>query len=104
MTAGESCRVGLYQPGASELINKQPGAVRRSLTSPAGIHSCQAGCHQSQGHHYIYIAYIPRIPYNVSLRTQGLRLLAVLLTGGSVLLLVGKVSYYSTLETTHNDK
>jgi len=36
----------------------------------------------SQGHHYIYIAHIPRTPYNVSLRTQGLRLLAVLLIGG----------------------
>jgi two-component system sensor histidine kinase CpxA len=36
----------------------------------------------SRGNHYIYIAHIPRTPYNVSLRTQGLRLLAVLLTGG----------------------
>jgi two-component system sensor histidine kinase CpxA len=36
----------------------------------------------SQGHHYTYVAHMPRSPYSVSLRTQGLRLLAVLLTGG----------------------
>src|SRR5260370_28266279 len=44
----------------------------------------------SQGHHYIYIANIPRTPYNVSLRTQGLRLLAVLLTGGILCYLLAR--------------
>lgn len=35
-----------------------------------------------RGQRYFYVAHIPRTPYQVSLRTQGLRLLAVLLTGG----------------------
>jgi signal transduction histidine kinase len=35
-----------------------------------------------QGHRYVYVARMPRGPFTVSLRTQGLRLLAVLLTGG----------------------
>jgi two-component system sensor histidine kinase CpxA len=59
----------------------------------------------SQGHHYIYIANIPRTPYNVSLRTQGLRLLAVLLTGG--ILCYWLASYLTTpllkLRTTTNE-
>ncbi len=59
----------------------------------------------SQGHHYIYIANIPRTPYNVSLRTQGLRLLAVLLTGG---ILCYWLAWYLTtpllkLRTTTNE-
>lgn len=36
----------------------------------------------AQGKRYTYAANMPRNPYNVSLRTQALRLLAVLLTGG----------------------
>src|SRR6266498_470519 len=36
----------------------------------------------SQGHHYVYVARMPRNLFNVSVRTQGLRLLAALLTGG----------------------
>src|SRR6266508_5378591 len=35
----------------------------------------------SQGHHYVYVARMPRNLFNVSVRTQGLRLLAALLTG-----------------------
>jgi two-component system, OmpR family, sensor histidine kinase CpxA len=72
----------IVPPGASELINK---AARSGETefNFAGRNTLVAKpVATSQGHHYIYIAYIPRIPYNVSLRTQGLRLLAVLLTGG----------------------
>lgn len=36
----------------------------------------------AQGKHYTYVAHMPRNPYNVSYQTLGLRLLAVLLTGG----------------------
>lgn len=35
-----------------------------------------------KGQHYTYVALIPRTPYTLSLRTQGLRLLIVLLVGG----------------------
>jgi len=34
------------------------------------------------GKRYIYVAHIPRTPFQISLQTQGLRLLAVLLIGG----------------------
>lgn len=36
----------------------------------------------AKGQHYTYVAYIPRTPYQMSLQTQGFRLLVVLLTGG----------------------
>jgi signal transduction histidine kinase len=68
--------------GANELVAK---AVRSGETefNFAGRNTLVAKpVTTSQGHRYIYIAHIPRTPYNVSLRTQGLRLLAVLLTGG----------------------
>jgi len=68
--------------GANELVTK---AVKSGDTefNFAGRNTLVAKpVATSQGNHYIYIAHIPRTPYNVSLRTQGLRLLAVLLTGG----------------------
>jgi two-component system, OmpR family, sensor histidine kinase CpxA len=57
-----------------------------------------------QGHHYVYVSRLPRTPFNVSLRAQALRLLAVLLTGG--LLCYGLARYLTTpirklRETTH---
>jgi signal transduction histidine kinase len=57
-----------------------------------------------QGHRYVYVSRIPRTPFNVSLRAQALRLLAVLLTGG--LLYYGLARYLTTpirqlRETTH---
>jgi signal transduction histidine kinase len=57
-----------------------------------------------EGHKYFYISQIPRSQPNISLRTQALRLLAVLLTGG--LLYYGLARYLTTpirqlRETTH---
>ena len=70
------------QPGASELIEKAAQSneiefnfagrntlVARPVVSPSG-------------QRYTYVAHIPRQPYQMSLQTQGLRLLAVLLFGG----------------------
>jgi len=57
-----------------------------------------------EGHHYVYVALIPRMQPSISLGTQALRLLAVLLTGG--LLYYGLARYLTTpirqlRETTH---
>ena len=70
------------QPNAPELIQKADKSneiefnfdgrntlVARPLVSP-------------KGKHYTYVAHIPRQPYQMSLQTQGLRLLVVLLVGG----------------------
>ena len=70
------------QPNAPELIQKADKSneiefnfdgrntlVARPLVSP-------------KGKHYTYVAHIPRQPYQMSLTTQGLRLLVVLLIGG----------------------
>ena len=70
------------QPGATELIQKADQSneiefnfagrntlVARPVVSP-------------KGQHYTYVAHIPRQPYQMSLQTQGLRLLVVLLVGG----------------------
>lgn len=69
-------------PGTSELIQKAEKSneiefdfagrntlVARPLVSP-------------KGQRYTYVSHIPRQPYQLSLQTQGLRLLVVLLTGG----------------------
>src|SRR5258705_2170258 len=69
-------------PGASELAAK---AIKSGDTefNFAGRNTLVAKpVATSRGQHYIYIAHIPRTPYSVSLSTQGLRLLAVLLIGG----------------------
>ncbi|MCU1265614.1 MAG: hypothetical protein JWM21_1932 [Acidobacteria bacterium] len=47
-----------------------------------------------QNHHYVFVSRIARMPLSVSLRTQALRLLAVLLTGG--LFCYGLASYLTT--------
>ena len=47
-----------------------------------------------QGHHYVFVSHIARAPFSVSLQTQALRLLAVLLTGG--LFCYGLASYLTT--------
>lgn len=70
------------QPGTAELIQKADKSneiefnfagrntlVARPLVSP-------------KGRRYTYVAHIPRQPYQMSLQTQGLRLLMVLLIGG----------------------
>jgi two-component system, OmpR family, sensor histidine kinase CpxA len=70
------------QPGAQELIQKADKSneiefnfagrntlVARPVVSP-------------KGQRYTYVAHIPRQPYQMSLQTQGLRLLMVLLIGG----------------------
>jgi signal transduction histidine kinase len=46
------------------------------------------------GHHYVFVSRLTRAPFSVSLRTQALRLLAVLLTGG--LFCYGLASYLTT--------
>lgn len=46
------------------------------------------------GHHYVFVSRIARTPFNISFRTQALRLLAVLLTGG--LFCYGLASYLTT--------
>ena len=55
--------------------------VAQQVTTPAG-------------HSYVYVSRLPRTPLNVSLRTQALRLLVVLLTGG--LLCYGLARYLTT--------
>jgi len=70
------------QPGASELIEKASQsdeiefnfAGRNTLVARPVI--------SPKGQRYTYVAHIPRQPYQMSLQTQGLRLLAVLLIGG----------------------
>lgn len=47
-----------------------------------------------QDHHYVFVSHIVRTPFTVSLQTQALRLLAVLLTGG--LFCYGLASYLTT--------
>lgn len=46
------------------------------------------------GHHYVFVSRIARTPFSISLQTQALRLLAVLLTGG--LFCYGLASYLTT--------
>ncbi len=80
--AGKELSGRAVQPGATELIEKAVQSneiefnfagrntlVARPVVSPRGLR-------------YTYVAHIPRQPYQMSLQTQGLRLLIVLLIGG----------------------
>ena len=70
------------QPGTAELIQKAEKsndiefnfAGRNTLVARPLV--------SSKGQHYTYVAHIPRQPYQMSLQTQGLRLLVVMLVGG----------------------
>src|SRR6185295_10684976 len=70
------------QPGTAELIQKAEKsndiefnfAGRNTLVARPVL--------SSKGQRYTYVAHIPRQPYQMSLQTQGLRLLVVLLVGG----------------------
>lgn len=82
------------QPGASELIQKatKSGEIEFNF---AGRNTLVARpVVSAKGLRYTYVAHIPRTPYQLSLRTQGLRLLAVLLTGG--ILCYGLARYLTT--------
>jgi two-component system sensor histidine kinase CpxA len=92
-------------PGASELATKAAKSDDTEFNFAGRNTLVAKPVATSRGHHYIYIANIPRTPYNVSLRTQGLRLLAVLLTGG---ILCYWLAWYLTtpllkLRTTTNE-
>jgi len=70
------------QPGAPELIQKA-GESNEVEFNFAGRNTLVARPVVSpQGQRYTYVANIPRQPYQMSLQTQSLRLLVVLLVGG----------------------
>ena len=70
------------QPGAPELIQKA-GESNEVEFNFAGRNTLVARPVVSpKGQRYTYVANIPRQPYQMSLQTQGLRLLVVLLVGG----------------------
>src|SRR5262245_47323982 len=93
------------QPGATEIIEKAAQsneiefnfAGRNTLVARPVI--------SPKGQRYTYVAHIPRQPYQMSLQTQGLRLLAVLLIGG--ILSFGLARYLTkpilNLRTTTNE-
>lgn len=81
-------------PGATELVAK---AIKSDDTefNFAGLHTLVAKpILTANGNRYIYVANIPRPPFQMSLRTQGLRLLVVLLFGG--LFCYGLAKYLTT--------
>jgi signal transduction histidine kinase len=101
--------------GISSVLLNDQGAELSSRTVPAGWQELAAKAAKTgitqfnvsttalvvaqqvvtpQGHRYEFVSRITRTPVNVSLRTQALRLLAVLLTGG--LLCYGLASYLTT--------
>ena len=79
---GQELSGRLAPAGASELIAKaaKSGEIEFNF---AGRNTLVARpVVGPNGQRYTYIAHIPRTPYQMSLQTQGLRLLVVLLTGG----------------------
>ena len=92
-------------PGATELVAK---ALKNDDTefNFAGPNTLVAKpILTTKGHRYVYVANIPRSPFQMSLWTQGLRLLVVLLIGG--LFCYGLAKYLTTplkkLRSTTND-
>jgi len=80
--------------GATDLVAK---AIKNDDTefNFAGLHTLVARpILTTSGNRYIYVANIPRPPFQMSLRTQGLRLLVVLLFGG--LFCYGLAKYLTT--------
>ncbi|MDQ2856434.1 MAG: ATP-binding protein [Acidobacteriota bacterium] len=80
--------------GWQELASKaaKTGITQFNVSSTALVVAQQVVT--PQDHHYVFVSHIVRSPFSVSLRTQALRLLAVLLTGG--LFCYGLASYLTT--------
>jgi two-component system sensor histidine kinase CpxA len=70
------------QPGASELIQKSDKSNEIEFNFAGRNTLVARPLVSSRGQRYTYVAHIPRQPYQMSLQTQGLRLLVVLLVGG----------------------
>jgi two-component system sensor histidine kinase CpxA len=91
--------------GAAELIQKAARSNEIEFNFAGRNTLVARPVVSAKGQRYTYVAYIPRTPYQISLQTQGLRLLAVLLTGG--LLCYGLARYLTTplkrLGTTTNE-
>jgi two-component system sensor histidine kinase CpxA len=92
-------------PGAEELIQKASRSNEIEFNFAGRNTLVARPVVSAKGQRYTYVAHIPRTPYQLSLQTQGLRLLAVLLTGG--LLCYGLARYLTTplqkLRTTSNE-
>ena len=58
----------------------------------------------AKGQRYIYVAYIPRPPFQPSLQTFGLRLLVVLVIGGIFCYWLARYLTHATSETPYDDK
>lgn len=80
--------------GWQELASRaaQSGITQFNVSSTALVVAQQVVT--PQDHHYVFVSRIARAPFSVSLQTQALRLLAVLLTGG--LFCYGLASYLTT--------
>lgn len=70
------------QPGTDELIQKAENSNEIEFTFPTRSTLVARPLLSPKGQRYTYVAHIPRQPYQMSLQTQGLRLLVVLLIGG----------------------
>jgi len=70
------------QPGTTELVQKADKSNDIEFNFAGRNTIVARPVVSSNGRHYIYVAHIPRQPYQMSLQTQGLRLLVVLLVGG----------------------
>ena len=70
------------QPGTAELIQKAEKSNEIEFNFAGRNTLVARPLVSAKGQHYTYVAHIPRQPYQMSLQTQGLRLLVVLLVGG----------------------
>jgi len=70
------------QPGTAELIQKADKSNEIEFNFAGRNTLVARPLVSAKGQHYTYVAHIPRQPYQMSLQTQGLRLLVVLLVGG----------------------
>jgi two-component system sensor histidine kinase CpxA len=69
-------------PSASELIAKATKSGEIEFNFAGRNTQVAKPVTSASGKRYTYVAHIPRTPYQMSLQTQGFRLLVVLLTGG----------------------
>src|SRR5262245_3122768 len=70
------------QPGAAELIQKAEKSNEIEFNFAGRNTLVARPVVSAKGQRYTYVAHIPRQPFQMSLQTQGLRLLVVLLLGG----------------------
>lgn len=70
------------QPSAPELIGKATRSGEIEFNFAGRNTQVAKPVTSASGKRYTYVAHIPRTPYQISLQTQGFRLLVVLLTGG----------------------